>query len=111
MAGILDDKSHIVMPSKSDACSDMAGCGCIDRVHGQVSQVTLRITRVAKRGIDGSTPLNGWIGVTRRKLGQPRVCVPVVTYLLAAVMVIAIAGIARFGNRLVVDELAVDCVV
>lgn len=111
MAGIFDNKSHIISPSKSDASSDMASCGCIDRVHGVVTQVTLRIMRIAKGSIDGNTPLNGWIRVSRRKLGQPRVCVPVVTYLLATHIVIAITGIAWFGNRLVVDEFPVDCVV
>lgn len=105
MTGVLYHKPDIILLGKYYPSRHIIRFCCVDCIHRRITQFAQWIR--SYRGIDRGTGINKRIGVAnRRKLLKWRLC-PFFAYFLAELGVVARAGIAWFGDGLVVDELSV----
>lgn len=111
MASVLDHKSNVVLLGELDTRRDVLCLSRIDSIDRIVAQIALGVVLNPQRGIDSRTSLNGRVGISSWKLRQPGVDVEVITYVLAELLVVTGTRVTRFGNGLVEDELARECVV
>lgn len=112
MPGILHNQPDVILFCKADSLCDMVRLGGVDGIYRGISQIARRSLRYSSSSSSSPgyrrTSIGQRIGIPDRlALSKDRIR-PLLADMLAEAGVVVWAGIAWFGNGVVVDQLAVD---